>query len=280
MSSISVSSFPSRGWSTPTAIWSREPALVLVSGGCLVLAALLAPAVGLDSRTVGGVNVWLKPLKFLISFGIFSATLAWLLSYLPRAGREGLTLGRALALIVIGENAVLLVQAARGIPSHFNTSTLVDTALFYGMGAGVIVMTALLLRIRAAFGRPVANLAEPLRQGFRAGLTLFLLGTVPGWLMIAWGTHTVGAPDGGPGLPWLNWSLTAGDLRVAHFLGLHALQVLPLCGALLKPRANTTQVVLDRRVAAIAVAYGVLIVGALAQALAGHPLTNCGLSGG
>ena len=60
----------------------------------------------------------------------------------------------------------------------------------------------------------------------------------PGGMMIGNLSHTVGAADGGAGIPFLNWSTLAGDLRVAHFITMHGLQVIPFVAFYISSRTK------------------------------------------
>jgi len=111
--------------------------------------------------------------------------------------------------------------------------------------------------------------------GFMLGPTAEQLDAArrPGGTLVTAGAHTVGGSDGGPGLPGTNWSTQHGDLRVAHFLGLHALQFIPLVGWL---AARARRLASERdRVRAVWVAtasYAGLMLLLLWQALRGQSI--------
>jgi hypothetical protein len=84
------------------------------------------------------------------------------------------------------------------------------------------------------------------------------------------GAHTVGAVDGGPGIPVTGWSREHGDLRVPHFVGIHAVQAVPLLAWLIGAGGSAAW---KRRAPVIAAAgYYALFAVLLLQALNGHPL--------
>jgi hypothetical protein len=89
------------------------------------------------------------------------------------------------------------------------------------------------------------------------------------------GAHTVGLPDGGPGLPLVGWSTVGGDLRIGHFVGLHALQALPLLAiALHLLRHRLDEATRVRLLLLAAAAYAALTVSLTWQALRGQSLVH------
>jgi hypothetical protein len=91
-------------------------------------------------------------------------------------------------------------------------------------------------------------------------------------MMIAHGSHSVSVKDGGPGLPIVNWSTKGGDVRPAHFLGLHALQVLPIIGFIISRRGSWTISQKTAYVLALSGAYALLIGFLYFQAIHGLPM--------
>jgi hypothetical protein len=231
-----------------------------------------------DARTITGINPWIKPLKFTVSITIFVWTLAWFLDYLAHRRWAVRLIGWGVSFVFVVEMFCIILQAARGTTSHFNIKTAFDAAVFSTMGLMIAINTALvLLTLVLFFARTRGELPPAYLWGIRLGLLLFLLASVEGMTMIARFSHTVGQPDGGPGLPIVNWSTRAGDLRIAHFLGFHALQLLPLTGyGLSRLRARLAP---SRQVACLfIVALLYATVGALLfeQAMRGRPFITLG----
>ena len=248
---------------------------VLASGGWLMVAGLLAATVALafDTRLTLGINPWIKPIKFLSSIAIFLWTMAWFMAETDGRYRRRLAIIRwTMMLAMVGEIGLIAMQAARGTTSHFNIQTPFDARVFDAMGV-MIVANSLAAGWFLTTLRPVTSERAGYLWGMRAGLMVFVLGSFQGFMMVANMGHAVPGPDGGPGLPFVNWSTTGGDLRVAHFVGLHALQVLPLVGAA-ADRVWATTPARPRLVQTAALLWLGAFVTLIAIALAGRSLLS------
>ncbi len=247
----------------------RNRLLAAVGVAHFVLFLLLIPAALLDPTRILGLNRWIKPMKFAISIAIFAITMAWLLSYLERSRRAVAAISRIIAFTMTGEMVLIGMQALRGVRSHFNIDSPFDAAVFSTMGALILVNTFAAGYAWLLFVRKPATIGGAHLSGVRLGLAIFVFASFVGALMAARGAHSIGVHDGSPGLPFVNWSTGGGDLRVAHFVGMHALQALPLLGWLLdRRRKRGARAWVQVSALVFAAATTVLVI----QALAGKPV--------
>lgn len=230
------------GWNLLNAALRASRALQVALAWQIVLLLSGALAMPFDHRLILGLNPWIKPMKFEISVIIYLLTIALLLYGLRwhRSAEDGRAfpkvrnlLGWGFAAAMTVENTVIALQSFRGVRSHMNYTSALNASLFALMGNFIVVNTVLVAALFALWFLPEVRTPPAVTWGVRLGLLMLLLGSAEGALMVGHGGHTVGAADGLAGLPFLNWSRGHGDLRVAHFFALHALQVLPLAGLLL-----------------------------------------------
>lgn len=214
-----------------------------------------------DDRSLNGVSVWMKPMKFAVSIGIFSWTMAWFLFYLPQIRKvQKIKLTIITAMII--EQVIIIYQASRGELSHFNVSSIANAVLFQIMGIAILINTIMVFWAYRLFS-VVESLFAGYKRGIQLGMLIFIVASMEGYLMAANLSHTVGAPDGQEGIFFLNWAKAYGDLRIFHFLGLHALQAVPLF-AWFFARTNV------KKVNIFAAIYFILSLGTLWNALAGR----------
>ncbi len=192
----------------------------------------------IDDTLVTGINAWIKPMKFALSITIYSWSFAWILFYIKSRGQRNF-IAWAVMVCMLVENVIVTFQAARGQISHYNISSALNGALFGTMGIFIAINTFInLYALILFFIKNQVSLNGNMLVAWRAGLLLFFVGSISGGLMIANMGHTVGAPDGGIGLPFTNWSTQAGDIRAAHFFTLHGLQAIPFFGWLLAEKTK------------------------------------------
>ena len=240
----------------------RNEPLFFFSLFCFMLAVVFLLLTKISSVQLVGVNIWYKPFKFALSIGLYAITMAWYCYYLPSFN---LPLFNWTIIILFGfEILYIALQAGRGQASHFNLSTPLYAILFQLMGLAAAIVTLYTAYIGVLFFiNDFPSLSMAYVWGIRLGIIIFVVFSFEGALMGGRMAHSVGGEDGNIGIPLLNWSKKYGDLRIAHFIGMHALQVLPLlANYLLK---NT------KAIFVVSALYGLLALFTLIQALNGKP---------
>jgi hypothetical protein len=250
---------------------NRQRALTLFGVGLLLLLVPVIAASMIDPRTLDGVSVWAKPAKFLLSIAVHVLTFAWFMGHVRPERRQAPLMRRTVG-VLIGANIFELVwigwQAAHGARSHFNNDTTFGAVMYALMGAAVLLIVAANLPLAwNIWRRP----ADGLRPDYRAAVIIGLLLTVAlgggfGIFMSQQAGHAVGAEAGH--LPVFGWNRIGGDLRVAHFFGIHAEQAIPLLALSIVRLARPVRWAV---IAAGSVAYAALTVATFVQALEAHP---------
>lgn len=263
-------------------------------GGTMIL-LLMATTVGLlvDHRVVTGAPAWLKPSKFAISVSLYSFSFVWLLGFIQTHPRLVRLAANVTVASFIVEMIAIVTQAARGTTSHFNMSTPFDSFLWMTMGAFIALVWAMnLLTTILLLRQPLPDRA--FASALRLGLVISLVGMAVAFPMVRptaaqrpyiaaglgpriVGAHSVGVADGGPGLPIVGWSTVAGDLRVAHFVGLHGLQLLPILGWLVSRPKWAARLKVEHRlsiVRTIGFAYLAVVLLLAGQALRGQSVIH------
>ncbi|QKG94169.1 hypothetical protein HPS36_11360 [Halorubrum salinarum] len=210
-------------------LWCRDPVLSAVAAINAVLFGAFAVGTVLDPTVVNGEPAWLKPTKFAGSIALVCATLGWLGVHLPVDPDFRRRVSRIVGVGLLIEIVLIGGQAARGVGSHFNRATILDGAIGGIMGVTIVIVTVAIAALAVRARGNEFDVHPAFAAGILLGIGWFVVGAFEGAAMIAIQSRVVETTE--PTVPVVGWQLV-GDFRLAHFVGLHALQLLPLAGYL------------------------------------------------
>ena len=202
----------------------------LVSYGLIMLLALVFCYVWSlsDHRLIREVGVWVKPMKFMLSTALFALTTVWVLKVAHSDLDQMPVYPWIVALLVLTslfEVVYISYQASQGSASHYNVSDPFHAFMFGVMAVAAVGLT--FSQAWLAWEIWTEQKGAELRVetlGVIIGLTMtFVLSTISGFMLGG------NQPPSGQGIPIVGWHLYK-DIRPAHFLGVHAQQLIPLWG--------------------------------------------------
>jgi hypothetical protein len=250
-------------------IYKRNLPLARLGTANIIIAIALLIYLPFNHFEVLGINSMLKPIKFALSIAIMSYTLCWFLYYL--IDKNKVKVYNIVTIIaMVFEQLAITFQAFRGQQSHFNISSTFGIIIFALMGIFILTFTIWTAYIVLLFYKQKAfNLHPTYLLAIRIGLILFVLFSLFGGYIAQRTGHTVGGKDGGKGLLFLNWSRFFGDLRIAHFFGIHSLQIIPITAFIFSKQfsINISKILLI----IIVIGYTSFILFTMIQALRGEP---------
>jgi len=206
---------------------ARNETLFYFSAILFVSSILFYVLTKISTTQVAGVNAWFKPFKFAISIAIYCSTMAWFCYYLPSFNIKAFNWINI--FLFSFEIVYIIIQAARGQESHFNWTSPLYKTLFVGMAIAAIAITIYAAYIGILFFQnSFPNLPTYYVWAIRLSIFIFIIFSFEGVAMGGRQTHTIGTEIQNTFLPFFKWNIKEGDLRVAHFIGMHALQIIPL----------------------------------------------------
>ena len=229
---------------------------------CLILSVIFIILTRYTNTQVYNVNSWYKPFKFAFSTFLFAWAMAWYCYYLPNFNTNSFNWT---VIILLGfEIFYIAFQASKGQLSHYNLSTPVYVALYSMMAFAATLVTLYTAYIGVLFfTNSFPELPNYYVWAIRLSIILFVVFSFEGFAMGSKLNHSVGALNDNSNLFIIGWSKTVGDLRVSHFIGMHALQVLPILSYYVFKNTKLTF--------GLSIIYGMLAIMTLIQALKGRP---------
>lgn len=250
-------------------LFEKQRPLMIAGAVSFVCFLILVIVSQFDSNEILGINRWIKPIKFLISIAIFVWTTAIYLNFLKGFEKSVRFISWGMIFVFSVEMFIIVMQTLRGTTSHFNVANPFDGMLFSVMGLAIVFNTMLAGYLLYLYFKADLNLPGSIIWGMRLGLILFLFSSFEGGYMSVHLAHSVGVADGGAGLPLINWSTKGGDLRAAHFFGMHAFQAVPFFAYTLEKYKVTSTTLWTFIFSALYFAFFSFI---LLQALLGKPI--------
>lgn len=230
---------------------------------CLLLSAIFIALTKFTNTQVYNVNSWYKPFKFAFSTFLFAWAMAWYCYYLPNFN---IKLFNWSVIILLGfEIAYIALQASKGQLSHYNMTTPVYAGLYSMMAIAASLVTLYTAYVGLLFFiNTFPELPDYYVWAIRLSIIIFVIFSFEGFAMGSRLNHSVGALNDNSNWFIVGWSKTVGDLRVSHFIGMHALQVLPFLSYYIFKNIKLT--------VGLSIVYGLLALVTLIQALQGRPL--------